>query len=105
MPMNKVRQGIGADCPNCQRAYEIRALDKFLEFRFAIWRVILSHIRSGYNKQKLIGSLAVCSATETLSREIDENGELVATCLPCMIEILKKIHHSNKTNKVECIVK
>jgi hypothetical protein len=103
--MNKVRQGIGADCPNCQRTYEIRDLDKFLDYKLTVWRIILSHIKSSYNKQNLIGSLAVCSAIETLNKEIDENGELVATCLPCMIEILKKIHKSNKLTKVECIIK
>jgi coenzyme F420-reducing hydrogenase beta subunit len=103
--MNKARQGIGADCPNCQRTYEIRDLDKFLEHKLAIWRFILRQIRSSYDKQKLIGSLAVCSAIKTLNKEIDENGGLVATCLPCMIKILKKLDQSKKLNRVECIVK
>ena len=103
--MNKARQGIGADCPNCQRTYEIRDLDKFLEHKLVAWRFILHQIRSSYDKQKLIGSLAVCSAIKTLNKEIDENGGQLATCLPCMIKILKKLDQSKKLNRVECIVK
>jgi hypothetical protein len=105
MPMNKTRQDIAADCPNCQRAYQIPDLEKFLEYKFALWHHILLQIRSGYDKQKLIGSLAVCNAVETLNKEIDEDGELVATCLPCMIEILEKLHQSKNLDSIECIVK
>ena len=103
--MNEARQGIAADCPNCQREYRIQDLDKFLEYKFVTWRFILRQIKSGYDKQKLIGSLAVCSAMETLSKEIDEDGGLVATCLPCMIKILEKLHQSKNLNSIECIVK
>lgn len=103
--MNKTRQGIAADCPNCQRAYQIPDLDKFLEYRFATWRFILRQIRSGYDKQKLIGSLAVGSAIETINKEIHEDGVLVATCLPCMIGILKKLYQSKKPGSIECIVR
>ena len=103
--MNRARQDIGAECPNCQRAYTIRDLDKFLENKLALWRFILQQIKSGDNKQRLIGSLAICSAKETLIKEIEEEGGIIATCLSCMIEILKKIHLSNTVNKVEYIVK
>jgi hypothetical protein len=103
--MNKARQNISADCPNCQRAYEIRDLNMFLEYKFAIWRFILRRIRSGYDKQNLIGSLAVCSAMETLNKEIDEYGGLVATCLPCMIKTLERLHQSKDLKRTECIVK
>ena len=103
--MNKARQGIAADCPNCQREYAIRDLDKFLEYKFAIWRFILRQIKSGYDKQNLIGSLAVCSAKETLSKEVEEYGGLVATCLPCMSKILEKLYRSKNLNIIEGIIK
>jgi hypothetical protein len=103
--MNKATQDIGAECPNCQRAYTIRDLDKYLENRLALWRFILYHIKSGDKKQRLIGSLAICSAKETLIKEIEEEGGLIATCLSCMIKILEKIQLSNTVNKFECILK
>lgn len=103
--MNKATQDIGAECPNCQRAYIIQDLDRFLENKLALWRFILHKIKPADKKQRLIGSLAICSAKETLIKEIEEDGGLISTCLSCMMEILKKIHLSNTVNRVECIVK
>jgi hypothetical protein len=103
--MNKATGDIGAECPNCQRVYTIRDLDRFLENKLALWRFILRKIKTGDKKKRLIGSLAIYSAKETLIKEIEEDGGLISTCLSCMIEILKKIHLSNTAKKVECIVK
>jgi hypothetical protein len=100
--MNKARQNITVMCPNC-RTNVIVDLDKFLDYKRGLWRLILLKIESGYMKQKLIGSLAVCSAKDTLIKEMEEDGVLIATCLSCMTELLKKFHQSKTVNKVNWI--
>lgn len=86
----------------------IENLNKYLENKLALWRFILPQLVSGRNKQKLIGSLAISNAKATLIKEIEEEGGLVATCIPCISHMLKKTFQSNKSkrpNKVEFIIK
>lgn len=106
--MNTAEQNISAECPNCHRAYVIENLNKYLENKLALWRFILHQFVSGRNKQRLIGSLAISNAKATLIKEIEEEGGLIATCIPCIVRILEKIFQSNKSNrpsKVEFIIK
>jgi hypothetical protein len=85
-------------CPNCSKAYLIRDLDYFLENRRIIWRLILSEVEDGYRKQKLIGSLAVCSAKKTILTQVDRYGILSATCFLCMESIFVRFCSSKSTN-------
>jgi len=106
--MNTAEQNISAECPNCQRAYVIENLNKYLENKLALWRFILRQFVSGGNKQRLIGSLAISNAKATLIKEIEEDGGLIATCIPCIVHMLEKIFQSNKSDKptkVEFIIK
>jgi hypothetical protein len=84
-------------CPNCCKAYLISDLDYFLENRRVIWRLILAEVEDGFRKQKLIGSLAVCSAKETIMTQVGKNGFLTATCLLCMASIFEKFCFSKST--------
>lgn len=90
--LNRVNQHIILNCPNCQSSYLIEDLDKFLDYKRLLWRTIFILVENGYEKQRVIGSLAVCSAKETLVKEMKENGALVATCLSCMTDMFKKIY-------------
>jgi hypothetical protein len=84
-------------CPNCCKAYLISDLDYFLENRRVIWRLILAEVEDGFRKQKLIGSLAVCSAKETIMTQVGKNGFLTVTCLLCMASIFEKFCFSKST--------
>ncbi|HEY7110080.1 MAG TPA: hypothetical protein VH415_11655 [Nitrososphaeraceae archaeon] len=85
-------------CPNCSKTFLIRDLDYFLENRRIIWRLILSEVENGYRKQKLIGSLAVCSAKQTILSQVDRYGFLSATCLSCMESTFVRFCFSQSTN-------
>jgi hypothetical protein len=95
---NQFEDEIVLNCPNCCKAYLIRDLDYFLENRRVIWRLILAEVEDGFRKQKLIGSLAVCSAKETIMSQVEKNGFLTATCLLCMASVFKKFCFSKSTN-------
>jgi hypothetical protein len=84
-------------CPNCSNAYLIRDLDYFLENRRMVWRLILAEVKDGPRKQKLIGSLAVCSAKETIMNQVEKSGFLTATCLLCMASIFEKFCFSKSS--------
>ena len=84
-------------CPNCSNAYLIRDLDYFLENRRMVWRLILAEVEDGRRKQKLIGSLAVCSAKETIMNQVEKSGFLTATCLLCMANIFEKFCFSKSS--------
>jgi hypothetical protein len=94
---NQYEDEIVLSCPNCFKAYLIRDLDYFLENRRVIWRIILAEVKDGFRKQKLIGSLAVCSAKETIMTQVEKNGFLTATCLLCMAGIFEKFCFSKST--------
>jgi hypothetical protein len=91
---NQYEDEIVLSCPNCGKAYMIRDLDYFLENRRVVWRLILAEVEDGFRKQKLIGSLAVCSAKHTIMTQVEKCGFLTATCLLCMASIFEKFYFS-----------
>jgi hypothetical protein len=57
--------------------YQIKSIDQFLDCKRLIWHMLLRKIQDGVRKQRIIGTLAVCNARETMLQKIEQEGILV----------------------------
>ena len=73
-------------CPQCGGTYQIKSIDQFLDCKRLIWHMLLRKIEDGIRKQRIIGTLAVCNARETMLQKIEQEGILVSRCLHCLLD-------------------
>ena len=73
-------------CPQCRGTYQIKSIDQFLDCKRLIWHMLLRKIDDGIRKQRIIGTLAVCNARETMLQQIEQEGILVSRCLHCLLD-------------------
>src|SRR4029078_6950575 len=73
-------------CPQCGGTYQIKSIDQFLDCKRLIWHILLRKIEDGVRKQRIIGTLAVCNARETMLQKIEQEGILVSRCLHCLLD-------------------
>jgi hypothetical protein len=73
-------------CPQCRGTYQIKSIDQFLDCKRLIWNALLRKIEDGIRKQRIIGTLAVCNARETMLQQIEQEGILVSRCLHCLLD-------------------
>jgi hypothetical protein len=90
-------------CPQCRGTYQIKSLDQFLDCKRLIWHMLLRKIEDGVRKQRIMGTLAVCNARETLLQKIDQEGILVSRCLHCLLDFSRPYLQDDRCSKI-CIL-
>ena len=87
-------------CPQCGGTYQIKSIDQFLDCKRLIWHILLRKIEDGVRKQRIIGTLAVCNARETMLQKIEQEGILVSRCLHCLFDFSRPFLQDDRCNKL-----
>jgi len=87
-------------CPQCGGTYQIKSIDQFLDCKRLIWHILLRKIEDGVRKQRIIGTLAVCNARETMLQKIEQEGILVSRCLRCLFDFSRPFLQDDRFNKL-----
>jgi hypothetical protein len=91
-------------CPQCRGTYQIKSLDQFLDCKRLIWHMLLRKIEDGVRKQRIMGTLAVCNARETLLQKIDQEGILVSRCLHCLLDFSRPYLQDDRCSKIRILL-
>lgn len=91
-------------CPQCRGTYQIKSLDQFLDCKRLIWRMLLRKIEDGIRKQRIIGTLAVCNARETMLQKIEQEGILVSRCLHCLLDFSRPFLQYERCSKLSILL-
>ena len=86
-------------CPQCRGTYQIKSIDQFLDCKRLIWHMLLRKIEDGIRKQRIIGTLAVCNARETMLQKIEQEGILVSRCLHCLLDFSRPFLQDERCSK------
>jgi hypothetical protein len=91
-------------CPQCRETYQIKSIDQFLDCKRLIWHMLLMKIEDGVRKQRIIGTLAVCDARETMLQKIDREGILVSRCLHCLLDFSRPFLKDERCSKLSILL-
>jgi hypothetical protein len=91
-------------CLHCQETSEIKSIDQFLDCKRLIWHMLLRKLEDGVRRQKIIGTLAVCNARESILKKIGQEGILAARCLHCLLDFSRPFLENEEYNKSTTIL-
>lgn len=63
--------------------------------------MLLRKIEDGIRKQRIIGTLAVCNARETMLQKIGQEGILVSRCLHCLLDFSRPFFAGSAMQQVK----
>jgi hypothetical protein len=91
-------------CPQCRGTYQIKSLDQFLDCKRLIWHMLLRKIEDGVRKQRIIGTLAVYNARETMLQKLEQEGILVSRCLHCLLDFSRPFLQDERCSKLSILL-
>ena len=91
-------------CPQCGGPYQIKSIDQFLDCKRLIWHMLLRKIEDGVRKQRIMGTLAVCNARETMLQRIEQEGILVSRCLHCLLDFSRPYLQEERCSKISILL-
>ena len=91
-------------CPQCEGTYQIKSIDQFLDCKRLIWHMLLRKIEDGVRKQRIMGTLAVCNARESMLQKIDQEGILVSRCLHCLLDFSRPYLQEERCSKISILL-
>ena len=66
--------------------------------------MLLRKIENGTRKQRIIGTLAVCNAKETMLQKIEQEGIFVNRCLHCLLHFLRPFLQDERRSKLSVLL-